>query len=327
MGAVMWIEVLSHHGDVATRHAIEHEEARIGRAFDNDIVVDDPHVAPHHLRIYRGEDGELVAEDMQSLNGLYPEHGAHRVAKLSLAREPGFRIGRTTLRVRDARHPVPPERLLTPPRKHAQWAAMLGVVLLAVLLALQWLNLTTQPSASAVFLPLLGFVTALAVWTLFWAILSRIFFGQAQFALMLRIAVTACIALVLWDQVTETASFSLAWREARDYSGLGAWALLGAACYGHLHAIGPRHMRAAMTLVVVLVIAGAAVQYFGRSETRRIIGQRASLGELRPPAFRAVPLASADQFFAKADNAKARVDQARTKEPSSGLFGDIDPFD
>ena len=54
----------------------------------------------------------MVAEDMQSLNGLYSEHGAHRVAKLSLARQPGFRIGRTTLRVRDARHPVPAEKLL-----------------------------------------------------------------------------------------------------------------------------------------------------------------------------------------------------------------------
>ena len=156
---MIWIDVLSRHGEIAARIRINADEARIGRAFDNDIVVDDPHVAPHHLRIYRGEDGELVAEDMQSLNGLYPEHGAHRVAKLSLAREPGFRIGRTTLRVRDARHPVPPERLLTPPRKHAQWAGLLGGILLVLLLALQWLNLTTQPNASAIFLPLLGQLT------------------------------------------------------------------------------------------------------------------------------------------------------------------------
>jgi hypothetical protein len=327
MGAVMWIEVLSHDGDVAARLPVDAPEASVGRAFDNDIVLDDPHVAPHHLHIYRGDDGELVAEDLGTLNGLFPEHGAHRVARISLAKEPGFRIGRTTLRVRDAAHPVAPEKLLTPPRAHARWAGMLGAILLLVLLTLQWLNMTTQPNASAIFLPLLGFVTALAVWTTLWAVLSRIFFGQAQFALMLRIAVTACIALVIWDQVTETTSFALAWREAAEYSGIGAWALLGAACYGHLHAIGPRHMRAAMGLVIALVIAGAAVQYFGRGETRRIIGQHASLGDLRPPSFRIVPLASSDDFFRKADNAKAHVDVARTKEPSSGLFGEFDPFD
>jgi hypothetical protein len=326
MGALMWIEVLTHHGDVATRIPVEHEVARVGRAFDNDVVVDDPHVAPHHVRIYRGDDDELVVEDLASLNGLFPEHGAHRVPRLSLARHSGFRIGRTTLRVRDAAHPVAPERLLTPPRAHARWAGLLATVLILMLLVLQWLGFTTQPNANAVFLPLLGFVTVLALWTSLWAVLSRIFFGQAQFALMLRIAVTACIALVIWDQVTETASFSLAWREAAEYSGLGAWALLGAACYGHLHAIGPKHMRAAMGLVIALVVAGAALQYFGRSETRRIIGQRASLGELRPPSLRAVPLATADDFFHKADGAKASVDRARTKEPTGGLFG-IDAFD
>ena len=327
MGAMMWIEVLSHHGDVATRVPIDRDEARIGRAFDNDVVIDDPHVAPHHLRIFRGDDGELVAEDIGTLNGLFPEHAAQRVKTLSLAKEPGFRIGRTTLRVRDARHPVAPERLLTPPRAHARWAGVLGLALMLMLLVTQWLNITTQPNANAVLLPLLGFVTILALWTSIWSVLSRVFHGQAQFALMLRIAVTACIALVIWDYATETAAFSLAWREVREYSGLGAWALLAAACYGHLHAIGPKHMRAAMGLVIALIVAGAALQHFGRSETRKIIGQRASLGELRPPSFRMVPLASSDDFFRKADTAKARVDLARTKEPSGGLFGDFDSFD
>jgi len=144
MGAVMWIEVLSHHGDVTARVPVEGDEARIGRAFDNDVVVDDPHVAPHHVRIRRGEDGELVAEDLGTLNGLLPEHGARRVPTLALAKAPGFRIGRTTLRVRDARHPVAPERLLTPPRRHAAWAGLLGAVLLLMLLVVQWLAFTSH---------------------------------------------------------------------------------------------------------------------------------------------------------------------------------------
>jgi FHA domain-containing protein len=328
MGAVMWIEVLSRHGEVAARERIDASEARIGRAFDNDVVVDDPHVAPHHLRIHRGADGELVAEDLGTLNGLYSEHGARRVARLPLAREPGIRIGRTILRVHDAAHSVAEEKLLTPPRAHAAWAAGLGVALLVMLLLLQWLNLTSEPSANLVLLPLLGFVTVLVAWTGVWAVLSRIFFGQARFSLQLRIALTACIALVLWDQLTESASFSFAWRDMAEYSGLGAWAVLGAACYGHLHAIGPRHMRAAMGLVVALVAAGALLQYFGKSETRKLIGQRATLGDLRPPVFRLLPLASADDFFKKADATRMKVDQARVKEPApSGLLGDFDTSD
>jgi len=328
MAAVMWIEVLSRHGEVAARERIEASEARIGRAFDNDVVVDDPHVAPHHLRIFRAEDGELVAEDLGSMNGLYPEHGAQRVARLSLAKEPGMRIGRTTLRVHDAAHAVAPEKLLTPPRAHATWAAGLGVVLFLLLLALQWLNLTTEPSANILFLPLLGLVTAIALWASLWSVLSRIFFGQARFALQLRIAVTACIALVLWDQLSESASFALAWRDIAEYAGLGAWAVLGTACWAHLHTIGPRHMRAAMGLVLALVAAGALLQYFGKSETRKLLGQRATLGDLRPPAFRLVPLASADDFFKKAEGAKRKVDLARAREPvPGGLLSDFEPSD
>jgi hypothetical protein len=307
------------------RERIEAPEAHIGRAFDNDVVIDDVHVAPHHLRIYRGEDGELVAEDLGTLNGLFPEHGAKPVSTLSLAKEPGIRIGRTTLRVHDSAHPVAAERLLTPPRAHARWASGLGISLLFALLALQWLNLTAEPSASQMLLPLLGFVTILALWTSLWAMLSRVFFGQARFSLQLRIAITACIALLVWDQLTETLSFSFAWREVAEYAGLGAWVLLAAACFAHLRAIGPRHMRASMGLVIALLGAGAAVQYLGTNEVRKLQGQRATLGELRPPEFRLVPLASADAFFKKAEGARLSVDRARVKEPATaGLLSDLD---
>jgi hypothetical protein len=323
MGAVMWIEVLSRHGEVATRARIDNEEARIGRAFDNDVVVDDVHVAPHHLRIYRGADGELVAEDLATLNGLFAEHGAKRVPTLSLEKEPGIRIGRTTLRVHDAAHPVPTEKLLTPPRDHARWSAVLGICLIGVLAILQWLNLTQEPSATLL-APLLGFVTVLALWTGFWAMLSRVFFGQARFSLQLRIAVTACIALVVWDQMTETLSFSFAWRDMAEYAGLGAWAVLAATCYAHLRSIGPRHMRAAMGLVIALIGAGAALQYLGKDEARKLLGQRATLGELRPPEFRLVPLASADSFFKKAEAARVSVDKARVREPAGGVLSDLD---
>jgi hypothetical protein len=324
----MWVEVLSRHGEVAVRERIDAPEARIGRAFDNDVVIDDAHVAPHHLRIYRGEDGELVAEDLGTLNGLFPEHGAKPVATLSLAKEPGIRIGRTTLRVHDSAHPVPAEKLLTPPRAHARWAAGLGISLLVALATLQWLSLTAEASASAMLLPLLGLVTVLVLWTSLWAMLSRLFFGQARFSLQLRIAITACIALLVWNELAETFSFSFAWRDMAEYAGLGAWAVLAAACYAHLRAIGTRRMRAAMGLVVALLGAGAAVQYLGANEARKLLGQRATLGELRPPQFRLVPLASADAFFKKAEGAKLSVDQSRAKSPGTGaLLSDLDTAD
>jgi len=50
-----------------------------------------------------------------------------------------------------------------------------------------------------------------------------------------------------------------------------------------------------------------------------------TLGDLRPPAFRAVPPANVDEFFKRAEVAKVKVDQARVKEPApGGLFSEPD---
>jgi hypothetical protein len=318
MAAVMWIEVLGRDGEVVARERIDHAEARIGRAFDNDVVVDDPHVAPHHLRVHRSDDGALVAEDLGTLNGLYAEHGAERVPRVALGRSPGVRIGRTVLRIHDAAIEVAPERPLTPPRAHARWGAGLAIGLALLILLVNWLELTGEPNANSIVLPLLGLATAIALWTGLWSLASRMLFGQGQFALHLRIAVTACIAIVAWDQASEILSYSLAWRALLEYAGLGAWAILGATCFAHLRAIGPRHMNAVAGVFMALIGTGAAMHYVSRSETRSQIGDRATLGELRPPAMRAAPLASADDFFREAGETRARVDRARLEEPAAG---------
>jgi hypothetical protein len=81
-------------------------------------------------------------------------------------------------------------------------------------------------------------------------------------------------------------------------------------------------MNFAMGLVVALVASGGLLQYLGRSESQKLVGQRATLGDLRPPAFRLVPLASADEFFRDAEATKRRVDMLRTKEPSGPPEGE-----
>lgn len=315
---MMWIEVLNREGDVVARERIPADEARIGRAFDNDVVLSDPHVAPHHLRVSRAGDGTLVAEDLGTINGLYGEPGAQRVARLVVGAHPALRIGHTTLRVHDASQPVAPEKPLTPPRAHARWDLALGAVLFAAIVLLNWLQLTKEPSANAVALPLLGLATVIALWAGFWAVISRVFSGRAQFALQLRITLIACIALVAWDELTETLAFAFAWRELADHAALGAWAILAATCHAHLRAIGPRHLRAATGLVVALAGAAAAVHYASGMEARELGGERATMGELRPPSFRAVPPSSMDEFLAGAEAVRISVDQARLKEPPPG---------
>ena len=63
---MIWVEILSRHRDIAARFRIAAPEARIGRGYDNDVIIDDPYVAAQHLRVFRDEAGQLVAEDLGS---------------------------------------------------------------------------------------------------------------------------------------------------------------------------------------------------------------------------------------------------------------------
>ena len=50
---MIWVEILSRHRDIAARFRFPGPEVRIGRGYDNDVIVDDPYVAARHLRVFR----------------------------------------------------------------------------------------------------------------------------------------------------------------------------------------------------------------------------------------------------------------------------------
>jgi hypothetical protein len=80
---------------------------RIGRAYGNDVIVDDPYVSPEHLSLME-EDGRIVAVDLESGNGVHDVGGRRRVARLELGSDAIVRIGETLLRIRRQSDPVPP---------------------------------------------------------------------------------------------------------------------------------------------------------------------------------------------------------------------------
>ena len=80
---------------------------RVGRAYDNDFILDDEYAAAHHAVIEPGPDGALVMRDLGTRNGL--NHGRKRVQQLTLDGDTVVRMGHTSLRVRAADFPVPAE--------------------------------------------------------------------------------------------------------------------------------------------------------------------------------------------------------------------------
>jgi hypothetical protein len=323
---MIWVEVLSRHHDVLSRYRCD-EDARIGRAYDNDVVLDDPYVAPHHLRLVRDDAGALFAEDLGSVNGLYAADSDDRQARVALDGLRILRVGRTLLRIRSPGFEVAPERAAG--KVVRVWPAIVGLACSVVVLAALtlWLNETRESQPSRYILPLLAVVMAVLVWTTGWAVLSRIFTGVAQFDRHLLIALCGLLGFFVFDELTDFGSFAFSSRGLADYAYVGNWLLFGALCFVHLRAMGPRRIPVKAGAVVALAAAAIAAQTVSRSDESSLVGQQSYLSDLKPPMFRLKRAQPLDSFLNDTDRLKDALDKARLEPPSARGWFDNDPDD
>lgn len=320
-GALMWVEVLDRHGDVAARYRfddIARWPVRVGRSPDNDIVLDDPHVAPHHAVISMDRDGHLFIDDEGTLNGLVNEATRLRQARVACTTQPLVRLGRTRLRVRDGRETVAPERPLAREVGGAWLALGMTLALGIVSLLDLWLGYTGNTPTSHFVMPMMLLSLLILLWTSGWAIVSRIFAGQAWYARHLVTALAATLLAVFWHELSEWLAYAMAWPALRERDIVSVWLVGALACYGHLRIMAVRHMRLAGSLLALALVAGVGMQWASQHETRKWTGDSAALGPLKPPLVqlaRATPLPA----FLEANQAmKARLDAARKKTPDDG---------
>jgi hypothetical protein len=315
----IWVEILSrHHYEVATRYRFASTPITIGRAYDNDVVVDDPHVAAHHLRIARKDDGALVAEDLGSRNGLYVDRERARRAEIVLDGEHELRIGATSLRVRTAAYAVPAEQpiMRALPFWPAAIACIIGVFGLAALDL--WLSETSEPKAIRYFTPLLILTIVVCVWTTGWSVVTRVFTGRARFGVHFFIAAAGLLAFSIYDQAAEVGAFAWSWTALATTSYVVAWLLLGGICLAHLLAINRTRRPLKVAIACILAAAGIAMQTLKQSEFRSNYGQPVTLSRLEPPALRMVAPQREAAFFTDSAALREKLDKARTDEPVGG---------
>lgn len=312
MDEVSWIEVTSRSRDGMTRQRIGADALTIGRAYDNDVVLDDPHVAAHHLRLVRGADGAWIAEDLGSLNGLYVEGESVRRERVVLDALIALRVGTTRLRVRTSRQPVAPERLVQ--RKKARWPAALGCFVLVFALALLdlWLEETTAPKLIRYLTPLLALALMVAIWASAWSVLSRIFSGYARYGLHLLIVGIGLLLYTLYAELCGLGAFALSWTALARFTYVGAWLTLAGVCFAHLRAVGNTHLAIKAAAVFALAALGITMQSLKLSEWRSNTGQPIILQRLQPPSLRVVRAQGETAFLAHAKDLKILLDKARS---------------
>lgn len=236
------IEVVDRSGNVQHRVRVEQLPFRIGRALDNDLVLDDPHVCAHHAEIRGDERIELV--DCGSLNGCFA--GAERARRPRIALDAGgdLRIGHTLLRFRAIDETLP--ATLADPMAGSRWLgldrlrwaflAMAGSA--AIVAAAQVIGSAQIVRPAVVVNAAAPALIVLALWALSWSLVNRVVAHRFHYAGHLAIGGFGVIAVSLLEAIGNYLAFAFSGDELRPiFASLGNAALIGVLIFGHLRLI------------------------------------------------------------------------------------------
>jgi pSer/pThr/pTyr-binding forkhead associated (FHA) protein len=315
MTAPYFIEILARNGDVISRQRFESLPVTLGRGYDNDVVLDDAHTAPHHAVLERHDDGALVLRDAGSQNGIVL-HG-RREPLVPLNGTTVVRLGHTRLRVRDATFPVEPE--LTDTTMHA-WEggapALAGLALIALFIGVeQALTDTEGFQAIRYLLTIASGVGAGLVWSGIWAVVNRLFGSHARLGRHLFILGAGLVAIGAWKALSSVLAY--AW-SAEVFTRYGNHvAMLIACCMVYFHVLtvrphmAPRRLRIACG--VLLGLGSGLVMMSNLQGTGRL-SDELYMSLLLPPSLRQSPDHSVDDFMGAAAQLRTQADAERKRD-------------
>jgi len=317
---VIIIEILDHLGRVKEYHKLEGQRFLIGRAYDNDIVINDPFVCPHHLQVEVGDDGAVVVSDMNSVNGLYLHGNKERVEQLALQADERLRIGHTTLRYRTVNHEIEPARQdrlryeFINDALNSPWVQR-GSYLVLGLFVYLFAYLDTYKKfepADAVQSSILPIAMVLFLWAGFWAVLSRITSHRFYFTAHSIIATMMLLFSILYEDYLNPV-LRFAFNADLTFNLLTpvlTFLLMAVVFYAHLRFCSSRSPRRLALTAVALSTVILGLEYIDELPDGDDFSNYPEYHSMiMPPSYQLVSDVSLDQFFSQADTIKASLEQ------------------
>ncbi|SDF49906.1 MULTISPECIES: FHA domain-containing protein [unclassified Duganella] len=322
MKAPYFIEILARNGDVLHRHKVSALPIRIGRSYDNDIILDDAHSAASHAIIETDQHNQVVLRDLGSKNGIV--YKGRKQSSMSLDGEAVVRLGHTRLRVRGADFPVAPE--IADTTMHG-WEggtpATIGLVLIALFSCVEtWLSDVEPFALIRYLLVLASSLAAGLLWAGVWALANRLFGAHARMGRHLFILGSALAVVGLWRMGSSVLAY--AW-SAESLTRYGNLVTLGIACamiFFHLITIKPHHPRRFLIAATVMLLAGSGLMVLSNLQSTGRAADELYMSVLLPPEVRHSEDRSVDQFLANAAKLKTGADGARSQAVKEGAGND-----
>lgn len=321
MSQSIFVEQLTPDGEVLQRSRVTHLPITIGRAYDNDIILDDQHTAAHHAQIERNQLGELIIADLGSFNGII--YANSRENFFVVNGDKVYRLGHTRLRIRTADYQVAAEVTdLTNHRWEGLLPALTGLVLLLVTgLLSTWLADLNQGTLSKYLLELVSVFGFALGWSGIWALFGKLFTGHARFGRHLFIASAGLALLELWEHLSGIIAYAFSWELLQTFSVHPIIYICAVVLYFHFLTAGNRRPHRLKIYLVAIALLGSAITVTKKYQATNHFADELYMSRIYPPAVRISRDHSLDEFMADMQGLKEKVDKARKDNPEKGSPG------
>ena len=308
------IEAHDRHGALLARAPITRWPVTVGRALDCDLVLDDPFVAPRHLRIDRTVDEHrtVQVDVLETRNGARLQRKRH--AQGERFDWPGgtpIDLGHTHITLRLADAPIADEQALPEfPWRTVGTTAALVVLVGAAAVASSWLE-SRDSSQYLKSLPsvLLMLLLVMSAWSGLWAVANKMFAGRLQFWRHVRIACTVYLASEALRLVANLAAFSFSLEALSQFASVLGVLVLAWALYAHLATVLPRRRIGLAWTVAAVVMLGVPAWLGAQWLNRMRLTNEMYMSSLFPPSLRVAPTAPVDQLLQDAETLRAKLDR------------------
>ena len=209
------IEEISRGKKLIGRHKFATDSITIGRGYQNDIILSDPHVCADHLAI-KLENGIWYIRDLESLNGSRLTNKTPITSWQVLNSGDIIRIGKSQLRFFCSSHPVAESLHFSATEELVEsigrWPIVIAMLLLFSILnfTMYYLNQGTKEiQYSDLFISVVGITIAYALWPLLCSLIA--FMNKQEPRISSQLGVSFVIINLFWlvDFVNAFLGFNL----------------------------------------------------------------------------------------------------------------------
>lgn len=203
------IELLNSQGKSTGIHKFNQNDIRIGRSYNNDVILLDPHSCAEHAILSCDEQGQWQLRDLNSANGTLNSQGQRVEVVPISAKGQSFTLGKQRLRVLFSDTAVAPTLPVVTGWQSLSWLASLPLLVTLLLLVSAdfayntWLSAIGENAErwhrQLVLIPFI--LMLILLWPAFLALLARFRSHEPHFRQQVSLTFGVLLLWLLWEKL------------------------------------------------------------------------------------------------------------------------------